>query len=102
MPGFVTGPVGVAEGATVEELDVLVGEFGPVVEVEEVDVGELVDVDEVVPVVEVEEVDVGELVEVVKVGLVVVDEVEVCVEELVDEELLQGTALQSGLYEVAS
>lgn len=94
MPGFVTGPVGVAEGATVEELDVLVGELGPVVEVEEVDVGELVDVVEVGPVVEVEVVNVGEAVD--------VDEVEVCVEELVDEELLQGTALQSGLYEVAS
>lgn len=64
------------------------GELGPVVEVEEVDVGELVDVVEVVPVVGFGEVD--------------VDEVEVCVAELVDEELLQGTALQSGLYEVAS
>ena len=69
------------------------GELGPVVEVEEVDVGELVDVVEVGPVVEVGEVNIGG---------VVVDEVEVCVEELVDEELLQGTAPQSGLYEVAS
>lgn len=108
MPGLVTGPVGVGGGKTgdvvddgaTKELDTEVDEPLDPLEPLETELDEAVKVPEVDELgISVEVLDIEDVNETLtlddRVKLLEIEDT--CVEELIEEELLQGTALQSGL-----